>query len=128
MHSRSQVSIEFFIFVGLAFLVAIAFELAALDQLKDFRMQKESDAVRDLALKLQKEFVLAATVEDGYARTFTIPNKLDNNFNYTLTTKNNTITVESTNSIFIVSIPNSIGNATIGSNRINNTGGVIYIN
>ena len=128
MHSRSQVSIEFFIFVGLAFLVAIAFELAALDQLKDFRMQKESDAVRDLALKLQKEVLIAAAVEDGYARTFTIPNKLDNNINYTLTTINWTVTVESKNGIYTVSIPNSIGNISKGAITINKTGGVIYIN
>lgn len=127
MGSKAQVSVEFFILVGMAFLIAIAFEIAALDQLEDFRMQKESDAVKDLALKLQKEVLLAASVEDGYVRTFTIPNQLDN-VNYTLTILNYTITVESKNSIYTVSIPNSIGNVTKGSNRINKTGGVIYIN
>lgn len=128
MGSRAQVSVEFFILMGMAFLVAIAFEIAAVDQLKDFRMQKESDAVKDLALKLQKESILAASVEDGYIRDFAIPNQLDNNINYTLTTRNYTITVESKNSIYTFSIPNSIGNFTKGANRINKTGGVIYIN
>ncbi|MEK6892162.1 MAG: hypothetical protein AABX25_03180 [Nanoarchaeota archaeon] len=127
MGSKAQVSVEFFILVGMAFLVAIAFEIAALDQLKDFRMQKESDSVKDIAIKLQKEVLIAASVEDGYVRTFTIPDQLDN-INYTLTILNHTITVESKNSIYTVSIPNSIGNVTKGSNRINKTGGVIYIN
>ena len=35
MSSKSQISLEFFIFVGLAFLIAIAFSLASLDQLQD---------------------------------------------------------------------------------------------
>lgn len=126
--SKAQVSVEFFILVGMAFLIAIAFEIAALDQLKDFRMQKEGDAVKDLALKLQKEVLLAASVEDGYVRSFTIPSQLDNNINYTLATKNYTITVESKNSIYTFTIPNSVGNLSKGYNRINKTGGVIYIN
>lgn len=127
MGSKAQVSVEFFIFMGMAFLVAIAFEIASLDQLKDFRVQKESDSVKDIAIKLQKEILIAASVEDGYVRAFTIPNQMDN-INYTLTTLNYTITVESKNSIYTVLIPNSVGNVTKGPNIINKTGGVIYIN
>lgn len=125
--SRAQVSAEFFVFLGLAFLIAIAFELASLDQLNDFRAQKESDAVKDLALKLQKEALIAANVEDGYVRVFEIPQKLDN-VNYSLTTRNYTVIVESKNGFYILSIPRAMGNFTIGTNMINRSGGVIYIN
>ncbi|MBS3114953.1 hypothetical protein J4448_07680 [Candidatus Woesearchaeota archaeon] len=127
MDSKAQVSAEFFIFLGLAFLIAIAFELASLEQLNDFRIQKENEAVKDLALKLQKELLIAAVVEDGYVRFFQIPDKLDS-INYSLATKNSTITVQSKNSLYIVSIPRAIGNASKGANTINKTGGVIYIN
>ncbi|MBI2659509.1 hypothetical protein HYX05_05420 [Candidatus Woesearchaeota archaeon] len=128
MRSKAQISAEFFVFLGLAFLIAIAFELASLDQLNDFRLQKENEAVKDLALKLQQELLIASTVEDGYVRVFEIPNSLDN-VNYSLTTlKNNTITVESKNAFYIVPIPRAIGNASKGTNVINKTGGVIYIN
>lgn len=127
MRSKAQVSAEFFVFLGLAFLIAIAFEIASLDQLNDFRIQKESNAVKDLALKLQKEVLVAATVEDGYAREFIIPDNLDR-INYSLTTQNSTITVESAHSLYIVPIPKTVGNVTKGSNKINKTGGVIYIN
>lgn len=128
MHSKAQISIEFFIFLGLAFLIAIAFEIASLDQLNDFRVQKESEAVKDLALKLQREVLVAATVEDGYIRTFKIPDKLET-INYSLTTiNNNTVTVQSKNAFYIVPIPRVIGNVTKGTNIINKTGGVIYIN
>ena len=123
---EAQISVEFFIFLGLAFLIAIAFEIASLDQLNEFRIQKESDSVKDLALKLQKELLTAATVEDGYVRSFEIPDKLEN-INYSLTTQNYTITVQSKNSLYIVSIPRAIGNVSKGMNTINKTGGIIYL-
>lgn len=128
MNSGAQISIEFFIFLGLAFLIAIAFEIASLDQLNDFRAQKENEAVKDLALKLQKEVLIAAAVEDGYVRVFNIPDKIDS-INYSLSTSNNrTITVKSKNSVYIVSIPAVAGNVSKGSNMINKTGGSIYVN
>lgn len=127
MVSKAQISAEFFVFIGLAFLIAIAFEIASLDQLNEFRAQKESEAVKDLALKLQKEVLVAATVEDGYVRVFEIPDKIDS-INYSLTIKNYTITVQSKNGFYIVPIPRAIGNLTKGINTINKTGGRIYIN
>ena len=127
MYSKAQISAEFFVLLGLAFLIAIAFELASIDQLNQFRMGKESEAVKDLALKLQKELLIAANVEDGYVRIFTIPDEL-NNINYSLTTQNSTITVQSENSLYIVSMPKAVGSINKGTNTINKTGGVININ
>ena len=127
MHSKAQISAEFFVLLGLAFLIALAFELASIDQLNDFRARKESEAVKDLTLKLQKELLIAANVEDGYVRIFTIPDEL-NNINYSLTTQNSTITVQSKNSFYIVSMPKAVGSINKGTNTINKTGGVIYIN
>ena len=127
MHSKAQVSAEFFVFLGLAFLIAIAFELASLDQLNEFRIQKENEAIKDLALKLQQELIVSSTVEDGYVRAFQIPDNIEN-INYSLSTQNSTITVKSKNSLYIVSIPKVVGNVSKGTNKINKTGGVIYIN
>ena len=127
MHSKAQISAEFFVFLGLAFLIAIAFEIASLDQLNNFRIQKENEAVKDIALKLQKELLVAAAVEDGYVRTFEIPDKVDN-INYSLTTLNSTITVQSKNGFYLVVIPKIFGNVTKGANKINKTWGVIYVN
>ena len=127
MASKAQISAEFFIFIGLAFLIAIAFEIASLDQLNQFRVQKENEAVKDLALSLQKEVLVAATVEDGYVRVFEIPDKLDN-VNYSLNIQNYTVIVQSKNTVYIVPIPTAIGNMSKGTNKINKTGGVVYIN
>ena len=117
MNYRAQISNEFFALLGLAFLISIAFEVVALDQLNDFRIKKENEAVQDMALKLQREMLLAAVVEDGYVRSFTIPDKLDG-INYTLTTMNSTLSVQSKNSYYSASIPKSVGNITKGTNRI----------
>ena len=124
---RAQISSEFFIFIGMAFLISIAFALSSLDQIKSFRDRKESESVKDLALKVQKEILVAASVEDGYVRLFRLPDNLDA-ANYSLTTQNSTITVESRNSLYIVSIPKVVGNISKGNNIINKTGGVIYLN
>ena len=126
MHSKAQISNEFFVFIGLTFFIALAFEIASLDQLNDFRIQKESEEVKDIALKLQKELLIASAVEDGYFRTFVLPDNLDG-IDYSLITQNSTIAVQSKNSLFIVSIPYIIGNASKGANTINKTGGVIYL-
>ena len=101
MHSKAQISSEFFIFIGLTFLIALAFEIASLDQLNDFRIRKESEEVRDVALKLQRELFIASAVEDGYFRTFVLPDNLEG-IDYSLITRNSTITVLSKNSLFIV--------------------------
>jgi len=127
MSSKAQISAEFFIFLGLVFLIAIAFEVVSLDQLNDFKAQKESEAVKDLALKVQKELFIAASVEDGFTRVFEIPDKLEN-INYSLTMKNSTVTAISKNSIYVVSIPQANGNLSKGTNKISKKDGIIYIN
>ena len=127
MHSKAQVSAEFFIFLGISFLIAVAFTIASLNQLKELRIQKEDAAVKDIALKLQKELLIASVLEDGYVRIFTIPDKLDR-INYSLTVQNSTIIVGSKNSYYVMPMPKAIGNFSKGTNIINKTGGVIYIN
>ncbi len=127
MHSKAQISAEFFVFLGLGFLIAIAFDIASINQLNDFRTEKENEAVRDLALKLQMELSIAANVEDGYVRIFGVPDALDS-INYSITIQNSTVIVQSKNSIYLSSIPKVIGNISKGTNVINKSGGVIYIN
>ena len=125
--ASAQISAEFFVLVGLGLLIAIAFEIASLDQLKEFRLQKENEAVKDITLKLQRELLIATSVEDGYVRIFTVPSKLDT-FDYSITTQNSTLIVQSKNGFYVTIIPIIVGNITKGTNVINKTGGVIYVN
>lgn len=127
MDSKAQISAEFFVLLGILFLIAVAFGIASLGQLSDFRLKKEDEAVKDVALKIQKEILIAAAVEDGYVRQFELPDKIDG-ADYSLTIQNSTIAVESENSYYFAPIPKVIGNASKGANVINKTGGVVYIN
>ena len=128
MSSKAQVSFEFLILVGMAFLVAIVFTSLALKDLNYFMNQKENEAVKDLALKLQQEVIISSEVEDGYVRNFKIPDRLDN-INYSLYVYNSSIlVVQSKNGFYLVQTPKIVGSFAKGDNKINKTGGVIYIN
>ena len=119
---------EFFILVGLAFLATILFVVASVSEIKEFSYQKDFFLIKDLALKLQKEVTLAASVEDGYERSFKLPDKLEGTVDYFITTKNRTITINSSKTVYIVAIQDTIGNFTKGSNKIEKIGDKIYIN
>jgi len=126
--SKAQLSMEFFTLTGLAFLMVILFVAASANEVKEFRDQKEFFLIKDLALKLQKEVTIAASVEDGYERSFDLPSKLESIADYFIITKNSTITVNSSKTVFFAAIPNVIGNFTKGSNKIEKINGEIYIN
>ena len=124
---KCQVVTEFLIFVGIGFIVAIIIISILSNETKEFYNNKEDILVKDLALKVQSEINLAATVEDGYLREFEIPEKLDS-INYTIFIKNETLIVQSKNSIYFARIPNITGTIVKGVNKINNFENVIYIN
>ena len=125
--STAQITAEFFVFLGIAFLISVAVGLSTLNHLKTFRDKNEQDNVKDIGLKLQKELLVAAEVEDGYSRVFTISSKLDN-ADYSISLQNLTLSIQTNRSYFIVPVPETTGNFLKGINTVNKTGGVIYIN
>ena len=126
---KSQSTIEFFTLVGLAFLAVILFVAVSANEIKEFRDQKEFFLIKDLALKLQREVSIAATVEDGYERNFNLPEKLENIVDYYSIIGNNTITINSSKAIFSVAIPETAGkNFTKGNNKIEKISGNVYVN
>jgi len=127
MNSRAQISTEFFVLIGILFIFTLIIGTNSVQDLNQYNSIKESESVRDVALKLQREIYIAASVEDGYVRYFTIPEK-NEGINYSVTTKNLSLIVESKNAFSVVTLPYSIGNLTKGSNKINKTGGTIYVN
>ena len=118
---------EFFTLVGLAFLSTIIFVALSINEMKEFRDKKEFFLVKEMSLRLQKEAAIAASVENGYERTFTLEDKLENTFDYFITTKNNSVTINSSKSVFSAATPLIDGNFTKGTNKIKKTNGKIYI-
>ena len=125
--SKAQVSSEFYIFMGIAFLVTISVSIYSFEQIRTFNFQKENEDAKDLAIKLQRELLLASTVEEGYVRNFNIPDKI-NNKDYTLVVQNSTLMIISDQGFFLAALPKSIGTFNKGSNIINKSGGVIRVN
>lgn len=128
-HLKAQSSMEFFTLTGLAFLMVIIFVTASTSKVKEFRDQKEFFLIKDLALKLQKEVTVAASVEDGYERSFNLEDKLEGVVDYFTIIRNNTLTINSSKAVFSVAIPETFGkNFTKGTNQIEKIDGAIYIN
>lgn len=126
---KAQSSMEFFTLVGLAFLMTILFIAVSANEVKEFKDTKEFFLIKDLALKLQKEVTIAASVEDGYERSFTLPERLESNVDYFIVIRNNTITINSTKTVFSVPIPATFGkNFTKGSNIVEKDNGRVYVN
>jgi uncharacterized protein YpmS len=126
---KAQSSMEFFALIGLAFLAVILFTSLAVNETKEFSDQREFLWVKDLALKLQKEVNLAALVEDGYERSFTLEDKFDGKIDYFTIVTNSSITVNSSNAVFSVKVPLIYGkNFTKGTNKIEKIDGEVYIN
>ncbi|MEK6949082.1 MAG: hypothetical protein AABX34_02595 [Nanoarchaeota archaeon] len=129
MKMKAQSSMEFFALVGLAFLVTILFAAITVNEVEEFSDQKEFLMIKDLALRLQKEVAIAASVEDGYERSFTLEDKLDSKVDYFTIVTNTSINVNSSKAAFSVRIPLIYGkNFTKGGNKIEKTDGRIYVN
>ncbi len=75
---KSQSSIEFLIFLGVALIILIVFSIINLTYLNFNLKQRESTSAQDLAKLIKNEINLASRVEPGYIRTVTLPIKLDN--------------------------------------------------
>ena len=127
MVKKSQVSAEFFVFLGMAFLIAVGFEISSLSKIKDLSESTEQESLKDLALSIQTELTIASNVEDGYHRRFTIPDKIGS-INYSIYLSNNTLSLQSKNGLVFLKVPTFTGSMSKGTNNINKTGGVIYIN
>ncbi len=120
---------EFFILVGVVSLIVIIFIATILDQIKEFQDKREYLLIKDAALKLQKEVYLAAIAEDGYTRQFTMPSKLEDVINYSITTGNNgTLVIYTDNFLYAVPVPEVTGTITKSTNTITKTGGVVNLN
>lgn len=129
MHKKSQSFMEFFALVGLAFLATILFAAIAVNEVKEFSDKKEFLMIKDLSLRLQKEVAIAASVEDGYERSFALDDKLEGRVDYFMIVTNTSININSSKAAFSARIPLIYGkNFTKGSNTIKKINGKVYVN
>ncbi len=124
----SQASTEFVFLVIVAFMVALTFTVVSLNRQKEIDFQKEYSLLKDVGLMVQGEILLAANVENGYSRRFSVPDKIDV-FNYSISLYNSTyLVLESKSHLFAVRVPSVNGSIVKGANLIEKDEGIIKIN
>jgi hypothetical protein len=124
---RAQVAMEFVILVSIVFMVMIVFTAFIMDYTAEEREQREYILLKDVFYAVQGEINLATTVEDGYSRTFTVPQKIEG-INFTIYIEDGLLWVMSNKSEYVDDIPDLVGNITKGNNTITKDGGVVYLN
>jgi len=124
--SKSQVSTEFLIFIGVTVVLVFGIGLQQLSRMSELQSERESEMVYDMALKLQEEIRIASLVEEGYSRNFSIPSRLSE-LDYEVDISGKFLTVKSNRSFYTVKVPNITGEIIKGYNIITKSGGVVYI-
>ena len=126
---KSQVALEFVLLLAVAFIMFIVFTASARYRTDTLLSQEEFVLLKDIAYYTQSEINQASKMQDGYCRMFSIPEKLDNNVNYSIQILNNTLIFASTeNYEQVLEIPSVIGSIQKNNNTLNKTEGIIYLN
>ncbi len=73
---KAQSSIEVALLIGFMFLAFNVFLLVIAQRMVSVQEQKDRELIEDMSSVIENEISLAAGVEDGYSRTFQIPQTL----------------------------------------------------
>ena len=103
--------------VGFMLLVLLVFASYQSEKMSDLENEKEYTLIQDLGYKIEKEFDLASRLQDGYTRTFSLPEKLEG-YNYSLQHNSNIVILSTENEEFFVTIPDVVGQLNKGNNTI----------
>ncbi len=77
-NTKAQFHLEFMLAVSLSMVILLVFLIAIRGSLEEKIEQKQYLVIRDYGLSLQKEFITAAQVHDGYIRRLIIPDSVSN--------------------------------------------------
>lgn len=124
---RSQTSLEFIILYSVLSVMVIIAIVLGYGEVISKTKEKESADVKDLALKIQNEILIASNSEDGYKRIFNIPDKIEN-IEYTATINGTSLNVNTSSVHYFLFVPNTLGNLKKGSNEIQKKEEIIYLN
>ena len=124
---NAQVALEFMLFAVIAFIILTAMLFSMRKQLIDLNSQRDTKELNDVVNRLREEIFLASIVQDGYYREFSLPNTI-NRKNYQLSISDKLVVGTIRNYTLTIPVPDVAGSPQKGSNTINRTGGVIYLN
>ncbi len=126
---RGQSSLEFIMLAG-AMVFFFLLVLSAISEQQETKAAAERRfLVKDTALAVQQELVLAAGARDGYERTFTLPLTLLNQ-EYTITLVDGLVHVNASagKEQLALPVPRVQGTLAKGENRIRKQAGTVLLN
>ncbi|MBR9692588.1 hypothetical protein GOV07_01510 [Candidatus Woesearchaeota archaeon] len=125
---RGQIAIEFSFMVMLSFIFLIIILVIATFYLELSSTQRAERAVEETAIAIQQELLLAASVEDGYQRVFSVPETLEGR-SFTITNTPLTLTLQLNDGWTLnKDIPLVTGTLIKGDNIIRKEGVIIILN
>jgi hypothetical protein len=119
--ARGQFILEFMILIALAIIVGTMYVALSTQLLADTSEDQRVRALNDVAFMIQDELILAESVDDGYMRNISVPDKADR-FAYTLSYTTNSLELRSGNTILTYSLPPFNGSLQKGTNVIRRNG------
>ena len=129
---KGQIALEFVLLSVLSFFILISATFT-LTKISNQRTSEQTMIMaQDLGVSIQQEIITASTVENGYIRTYIIPEKINQ---IPLTIENGRTLLNT--SFYVIKIehvelyydaPYLIGNITTGNNLIIKQNNTIYIN
>jgi uncharacterized protein (UPF0333 family) len=131
MMSRSQVSLEFIILIGMAFIFFFGIVLVLYSITDQKKAQTDYEMFYDLAKSVQTELITVSDAEPGLIVVYELPpaelNYTVDTYKYTLTNTVNSITIDYLDGVITLPTPNINGTLDIGVNTLRNVNGVVYV-
>ncbi len=126
---RGQSAIEFLILVGAVLFFFLAFLYAVQSNLSDKTREQRGAAVREVALIVQDEIILAWESSDGYSRSFELPGKVQG-ADYYINITEELVYVRTIDGRHAIAFPvfNVTGQPIKGLNAIGKRNGIVFLN
>ncbi|MEK6908896.1 MAG: hypothetical protein AABX23_02490 [Nanoarchaeota archaeon] len=127
--NRGQSAIEFVILVIAVLFLFVGMLYFVQNKIADTQREALSALVKEVALTVQDEIVLAHGSANGYSRQFSLPSNL-NGLEYQANILENSVYVRTLDGKHAVALPisNVIGDIIIGNNFIYNVNGSVFLN
>lgn len=124
---RGQIALEFSFVVGFSILFFLVALVALAVNMEQARAERGAVALQGMARAIQRELLLAAVVEDGYERRFTIPQRVDGNL-FFVANDASTVTLSlADGQSYTELVPEVTGSLAVGENRVRKVGGQILV-
>ena len=121
---RAQIIVEFLVIIAAALFIGVLYLATANNLFTGIGDQQRVIALNDIGYNIQDEIILSMMVDDGYQRTFTLPN-LAGPFPYTIQNDQTTVTLTSGSVTITYDLPQITGSFHIGKNTVTKNGSVV---